>query len=51
MELVIGFIVVVALLGIFNLAALRWGYNSRSYTSDWKPRSDFDFYDPKPHLQ
>ncbi len=44
MELVIGFVIIVALLILFDLAALRWGVNSRHSTSDWKSHTDSDYY-------
>ncbi len=51
MELVIGFVLVVALLVILDLAALRWGVNSRRFSSDWRPRSEFEYYEPQGKLQ
>ena len=47
MELVLGFLLVVALLVLLDVAALRWGYNSRNYSSDWKPRSEMEYYEPE----
>lgn len=42
MELIIFFLVIVTVLALFNLAALRWGADSRHTTSDWQPRSDYE---------
>ncbi len=47
MELIFALIVLVATLALLDYAALRWGYNSRTGTSDWMNRTDLDFYEPE----
>ncbi len=44
MELIFGFLLVVLLLAALDVAALRWGANTRPTSgSDWKPRYE-DYY-------
>ena len=47
MELIIGLILLVALLGLFDLAALRWGINSRGAGGDFNRREDWEYYESK----
>ena len=46
MELIIGFLILVLVLALFDLAALRWGVNSRQAGGDWNPPAEIDFYEP-----
>ena len=45
MELIIGFFLLVALLGLFDLAALRWGVNSRGAGGDFNQRNEWEYYE------
>ena len=42
MELLIAFLTIVIVLVALDLAALRWGADSRRPTSEWLPRTDAD---------
>ncbi|HEX2914256.1 MAG TPA: hypothetical protein VH186_25885 [Chloroflexia bacterium] len=46
MELILGFLLVIALLALFSFASLRWGANSRGQGRDWQPHQDYEFYTP-----
>ena len=39
MEIIIGLLVIIAVLGLLNLAAARWGVTTRD-GKDWTPRID-----------
>lgn len=47
MELIIGFVALVTLLVLFDLAALRWGINSRGAGGDFNQREDWEYYESK----
>ncbi|MDB5082381.1 MAG: hypothetical protein JWP00_4305 [Chloroflexi bacterium] len=46
MELISGLIIIVAVLGLLDLAALRWGVNSRGAGKDWSKPSEIEYYEP-----
>lgn len=45
MELIIGLIVIVALLGLLDLAAMRWGINTRGVGGDFNRREEWEYYE------
>jgi hypothetical protein len=45
MELILGFVIVVVALALFDLAALRWGVNSRRAGGDWNQPGEVDYYE------
>ncbi len=45
MELIIGLLVLVALLGLFDLAALQWGVNSRGAGGDFNQPGEWEYYE------
>jgi hypothetical protein len=45
MELIIGLIALVALLVIFDFAALRWGVNTRGAGGDFNQREEWEYYE------
>ena len=45
MELIIGMIVVVIALAILDIAALRWGVNSRGAGGDFNRPDEADYYE------
>lgn len=46
MELIIGLVILVVTLALFDLAALRWGVNSRRAGGDFNQPGELDFYEP-----
>lgn len=45
MELIFGLIILVAALALFDLAAMRWGVNSRGTGGDFNQPGELDFYE------
>ncbi len=50
MELIIAFVVIIAIFGLLDLAAMRWGVNSRHTNSDWMPLTDNDLMESNGHI-